>query len=172
MSTPFVGEIRVVGFNFAPKGWATCDGQILAISQNTALFSLLGVNFGGNGTSNFGLPNFQGLAPVSQGAGNGLTPYGVGENAGAPTVTLLATNLPAHNHNPFLGDEEPAQDLNPAGDLYAGAAKVTYAAPTAGAYFTPSTVQYVGNSQPHDNMAPYQALLYIIALQGIYPARN
>lgn len=172
MSTPFVGEIRVVGFNFAPKGWATCDGQIIAIQQNTALFSLLGVNFGGNGTSNFGLPNFQGLAPVCQGNGAGLTAYQVGSTAGVPNVTLQANNLPAHNHNPFTGDEEPAQDLNPAGDLYAGAAKATYAPATAGAYFTPNTVQYVGNSQPHDNMAPYQVLLYIIALQGIYPARN
>lgn len=171
MSSPFLGEIRVVGFNFAPAGWATCDGQQMSIQQNTALFSLLGVNFGGNGTTTFGLPNFQGTAPVFWGQGTGLTEYVIGETGGAQTVTITAETTPAHNHNPVYADEEGANDLTVAGDLYAIAGGNTYGPPTT-AVFSPQALQAIGGSQPHDNMAPYVVLLYVIALRGVFPARN
>ncbi|MCW3055829.1 MAG: phage tail protein, partial [Chthonomonadales bacterium] len=103
MSTPFLGEIRAVGFTFAPRGWATCDGQILGIQQSTALFSLLGTNFGGNGTSTFGLPNLQGSVPVFWGQGTGLSAYNIGEPGGTATVTLDQSTTPAHSHLPFYG---------------------------------------------------------------------
>jgi len=171
MSSPFVGEIRIVGFSYAPKGWATCDGQLIAIPQNTALFSLIGTSFGGNGTSNFGLPNFQGRVPIHQGQGNGLSPYVIGESGGLSAVTLDQTTTPTHTHNPFFGDEEPALDPSPQADLYAGAGTQIYGVPGTKT-FAPKAVQILGNSQPHDNMAPYVTLLYTIALYGVYPARN
>ncbi len=171
MSSPFLGEIRVVGFAFAPKGWATCDGQLLAIRQNTALFSLLGVNFGGDGVQTFGLPNFQGSAPMFWGQGTGLSSHAIGESGGEQSVTITQSAMPAHSHNPFYGDEEPASDIAPGGDLYAGAASNTYGTP-GGATFSPQAVQTVGSGQAHDNMAPYQTLLYVIALSGVYPSRN
>lgn len=172
MSNPFVGEIRVVGFNFAPRGWATCDGQTIAIAQNSALFSLLGVNFGGNGTSNFGLPNLQGRAAISWGQGPGLASYNMGASGGSQTVTLNQATTPAHNHNSFMGDAEPAVDLSPAADLYAGTPARTYGPISNNTTFAANAMQIQGSSQPHDNMPPYVTMLYIIALQGIYPARN
>jgi len=171
MSSPFLGEIRAVGFTYAPYGWATCDGQIMAIQQNTALFSLLGTNFGGNGTTTFGLPNLQGSVPVFWGQGAGLSDYAIGEAGGVATVTLDQTTTPSHSHIPFYGDEEPATEASPSGNLYAGPTFNAYGARTA-ATFAPQAVQILGNSQAHDNMAPYVTLLYVIALEGIFPARN
>lgn len=171
MSSPFLGEIRAVGFSYAPKGWAACDGQTLAIRQSTALFSLLGTNFGGNGTSTFGLPNLQGSVPVFWGQGTGLSSYTIGETGGSPNVTLTQPTTPAHSHNPFYGDEEPAAETSPAGNLFAGPTYNAYGAQTTST-FAPQAVQMLGNNQPHDNMAPYVALLYIIALEGIFPSRN
>jgi microcystin-dependent protein len=172
MSSPFLGEIRVVGFNFAPRGWATCDGQLLPISQSTALFSLLGTTFGGNGTTNFGLPNFQGIVPVGSGSGAGLSPYSIGETGGTSTETITPATMPAHTHNPFYGDAELAGDASPVGDLFAGASQSTYAPLTTTQRFTPKVMQLVGENQPHENMAPFQTLLYIIAMNGVFPARN
>ena len=176
MSNPFVGEIRIFGFNFAPTGWALCAGQILPISQNTALFSLLGTYYGGNGTSNFALPNLQGCAPVNQGQGAGLSPYVMGQSGGVSTVTLNANQMPAHNHN--------VQCLAAGGDsntpVNHGFAEVTagrgttnlYAASSDGTTMNATAISSAGGGQPHNNMAPYLAVNFCIALIGIYPARN
>jgi microcystin-dependent protein len=177
MSNPYLGEIRIFGFNFAPLGWATCDGQLLSIAQNTALFSLLGTNYGGNGTTTFALPNFQGDTGVQQGQGAGLSPYFVGQQSGTPTVTLNQTNLPQHNHVintqaagdskqnlhaptnvAFLGTSEPDK-------LYAKTVTPTLA-------MAPQAIGSSGQGQAHDNMQPYEVLLYCIALRGVYPPRS
>ena len=177
MSNPYVGEIRIFGFNFAPVGWATCDGQILSISQNTALFSLLGTNYGGNGTTTFALPNFQGDTGVNQGQGPGLSQYFVGQQSGTTTVTLNQNNLPQHNHvintrgagnstqglhaptsTAFLGDSDPDRLYN------------TTATPTLS--MAPQAIGSSGQGQPHDNMQPYLVLLFCIALRGVYPPRS
>lgn len=172
MSYPFIGEIRVVGFRFAPLGWLPCDGETYPVNQYPELFAVIGNTFGGDGKTNFTLPNFEVRSAIGQGKGAGLTPYAIGAKVGAQTVTLNEKQMPIHSHHPFHCDEEPAQDTNPAGDLYAGAAKVTYAARTENAAFAPQTVQTVGGGQPHDNMAPYQVLLYVIAAEGIPPKQG
>jgi microcystin-dependent protein len=177
MSNPYLGEIRIFGFNFAPLGWATCDGQLLPISQNTALFSLLGTFYGGNGTTTFALPNFQGITGVNQGQGSGLSPYSVGEQTGTTTVTLVQNNLPLHNHTintqdagvssqglhaptntAFLGNSDPDRLYNQT------------ATPTLS--MAPQAIGSSGQGQPHDNMQPYEVLLYCIALRGVYPPRS
>jgi microcystin-dependent protein len=177
MSNPYVGEVRIFGFNFAPIGWATCDGQILSISQNTALFSLLGTNYGGNGTTTFALPNFQGDTGVHQGQGSGLSPYVVGQQSGTTTVTLNQNNLPQHNHvintlaagdskqnlhaptnTAFLGTSEPDS-------LYKKTTTPTLA-------MAPQAIGSSGQGQPHDNMQPYEVLLFCIAMVGVYPPRS
>jgi microcystin-dependent protein len=178
VSDQFVGEIRVFALNFAPSGWAFCDGQLLAISQNAALFSLLGTNFGGNGTSTFGLPNLQGSVPLNWGQGPGLSSYELGEVGGEPTVTLVASTVPAHTH-PLLASPHPA-NLNfpgPQNALARSSPAEIYTLPggtpppplqplAAGALGT------VGGSQPHNNLMPYLTLNFCIALTGIFPARN
>lgn len=176
MANPFLAEIRMFGGNFAPSGWATCDGQILPISQNTALFSLLGTNFGGDGRTNFGLPNFQGSAPIGQGTGSGLSPRNVGERGGETAVTLLLNQMPAHSHgvNCVNGGGESS---TPGGNLWAeagtGRGEQIYAAAAGTAQTMNNSVfGLTGGSQPHNNMPPYLTVTFIIALQGIYPARN
>ena len=176
MADPFVAEIRIVGFNFAPKGWAACDGQILPISQNTALFSLIGTFYGGNGTSNFALPNLQGRVPLNPGQGPGSSLYDVGETGGEATVTLTTSQLPAHTHtlntDKNAGEttsptnQAPAQAaVNPRfADLYSGAA--------ANATASPSAIGSTGSGLPHNNLQPYLTLNFVIALQGIYPPRS
>jgi microcystin-dependent protein len=146
VSDQFVGEIRAFPFNFAPNGWAVCNGQLLAISQNTALFSLLGTQFGGNGTSNFALPNLQGSAPLDFGQGPGLSPRVIGETGGEQAVTLTLVQIPAHTHQ--------ATGVAANGNL------------------TTVALAPQGSSLPHDNMPPYLALNFCIALQGIFPARS
>lgn len=170
---PFLGEVRIFAGNFAPQNWALCQGQILSIAQNSALFSLLGVNFGGNGTSTFGLPDFRGRAPVHQGAGPGLTPRSVGEAGGETGVSLTGAQLPFHTH-PFQAAAGPATGTNPAGNLLAQSGRTpVYAAagvptqPMAAAAIGPA-----GNGVPHNNMQPFLALNFIICLAGIYPARG
>jgi microcystin-dependent protein len=179
MSNQYVGEIRMVGFNFAPNGWALCNGQLLAISQNTALFSLLGTNYGGNGTSNFGLPNLQGSAPLGYGNGGGLTPRIWGETGGEYTVTLLQSQMASHNHG--VACISGAGSLNspnvPANTVWAsdGTQRVPpplYAAPGTNVGMNPAAVQLTGGNQPHNNMPPYLTVNFIIALQGIYPPRS
>jgi microcystin-dependent protein len=175
MSSPFLGEIRLFAGNFAPFQWASCDGQILAISQFTALFSLLGTTYGGNGTSNFGLPNFQGSAPMGAGAGAGLTPRVLGERGGEQTVTLLMTEMPQHTHNLQSGTggarggaTTPANNF--LGSGIAGTDRI-YAPSGANSTMSPLAVSVIGSGVPHNNMPPYLCVFFIIAMAGVFPAR-
>lgn len=169
MSEPFIGEIRTFGGNFAPKGWALCNGQLLPIAQYTALFSLLGTAYGGDGKVTFGLPNLQGSAPMHWGDGPGLTPRNIGEVGGTTSVTLIQPELPAHNHA-FEASASAASALSPANNVPADA--TLYAAPPYTQAMSPSSIGVAGGSQPHENMQPYLAVTFIIALQGIYPSRG
>jgi microcystin-dependent protein len=173
MSAPFVAEIRIMGFNFPPNGWAQCNGQLMPLSQNTALFSLLGTIYGGDGKSNFALPNFEGSAPIHWGQGPGLSDYGEGEMAGEDFVTLLDSEIPAHTHN-LQRSSDTATELQPPGQSTAvGAGIGMYDAntqPTAAMAFQTLTV--MGGSQPHNDMQPYLTLNFCIALQGVFPPRS
>jgi microcystin-dependent protein len=176
MADPFVAEIRIFPFNFAPKGWAWCDGQLLPLSQNTALFSLLGTTYGGNGKSNFGLPDLQGRAPMHPGQGPGLSLHDLGETGGSETVSLIESEIPAHAHTIFAStaaaDEEGSK--NPAGAVPGGqqgsnALYTAFAAPVATA---PQALAPAGGDQPHNNMMPYLTCYFCIALQGVFPPRG
>jgi microcystin-dependent protein len=169
MSEPFIGEIRTFAGNFAPRGWALCNGQLLSIAQNTALFSLLGTSYGGNGQTSFALPNLQGNAPMHWGDGPGLTPRTIGETGGSATVTLTSAELPSHSHQ-AMASQSSASELSPSGNALGDAP--LYAAPPFGAALAPSAVAPSGGSQPHDNMQPHLGLTFIIALEGVYPARS
>jgi microcystin-dependent protein len=176
MADPFVAEIRIFPFNFAPKGWAWCDGQLLPLSQNTALFSLLGTTYGGNGKSNFALPDLQGRAPMHPGQGPGLSLHDLGETGGSETVTLLESEIPAHQHtiysSPNASDEEGAKQ--PAG-LMPGAQQGSnqiFTTLTTPAAFDPNALAPAGGDQPHNNMMPYLTCYFCIALQGVFPARG
>jgi microcystin-dependent protein len=175
MADPFVAEIRIFPFNFAPKGWAWCDGQLMPLSQNTALFSLLGTTYGGNGTSNFALPNLQGSAPVHEGNGAGLSECSLGETSGSETVTLLETEIPSHNHS--------VQAANFPGDIQAPTPLVALARSAGGNAYqnttnvnltteSPSAFAPAGGDQPHNNLMPYLTLYFNIALQGVFPPRT
>lgn len=176
MSDQFVAEIRIFPFGFAPVGWAQCNGQLLLISQNTALFSLLGTTFGGNGTTNFGLPNLQGRSALATGQGSGLSPYDLGDTGGETAVTLLGANGPAHPHN-LQADPRPATLNNPSSaNSLARSAPDIYKAP-AGAnppqQLAPSVLSAsAGGNQPHNNLMPYLTLNVCIALRGVYPPRT
>ena len=173
MSDPFVAEIRIFAGNFAPRGWALCNGQLLPISQNTALFSLLGTNYGGDGKSTFGLPNLQGAAPMHQGQGPGLSTYFVGQSGGEQSVTLLTSEMPAHTHV-VSASATDGGDRSPADERFAvGVGGInSYAAPGALAQLAPQATSPVGGSLPHNNLMPYLTLTFIIALQGIFPPRS
>lgn len=176
MSNPFVAEIRIFTGNFAPKGWAECDGQLMPISQNTALFSLVGTFYGGDGKSTFALPNLQGSAPMHWGNGPGLTQRFVGESSGVEAVTLLSSEMPAHSHAmesellsanlkvPSAGSSSLARSLG--GDIY------TDVTDTNLTTLSPVALGVAGGSLPHNNMQPFLTLNFIIALQGIFPARS
>lgn len=175
MSNPFVAEIRIVGFNFAPKGWAQCNGQLLPISQNTALFSLLGTSYGGDGKSTFGLPNFEGSAPIHQGQGAGLSQRFIGESGGEQNITLLITEMPAHSHA-AQSNTAGGNNNSPANNLWSTLGTTRTPPPL---YFNAQNTQMnplatgaAGGSQPHNNMSPYLVLNFIIAMQGVFPARN
>ncbi len=174
MADQFVAEIRIFPFNFAPRGWAWCNGQLLPLSQNTALFSLLGTTYGGNGVSNFALPNMQGNAPMHQGQGPGLSLHDLGEQGGSETVTLLQTEMPAHSHNLMANTTTSTKSI-PTGNSFAkGSSMTPYLAP-ASAPTTAMAFQAIapaGGSLPHNNMMPYLALYFNIALQGIFPPRT
>lgn len=174
MSNPFLAEIRIFAGNFAPVGWALCNGQLLPISQNTALFSLLGTNYGGNGTSTFGLPNLQGSAPLGVGQGPGLSSRVLGQSGGEPSVTLLPSQMPLHSHVPQAstagGADLPA--ANTWGEAKLGKTPLPLYATSAGVNMNASAISIAGGSQPHNNMPPFQCLNFIIALQGIFPARS
>jgi microcystin-dependent protein len=174
---PFVAEIRIFPFNFAPNGWAMCNGQILPISQNTALFALIGTFYGGNGTSNFALPNFQGVVPVHAGQGPGLSQRFIGESSGEEDVTLLATELPAHNHQlkAFVGRGADNLNAPSAGDSLTtslGGDVYVTSNPVSGQILNPNTLSPAGGNQPHNNLMPYLTLNFCIALVGIFPARS
>jgi microcystin-dependent protein len=177
MSAPFLGEIRLFAGNFAIHGWAFCNGAILPISQNAALFSILGTNYGGNGTSTFALPNLQGANPVGAGSGVGLTPYSVGENGGSSTVTLTPSLTPNHNH-PANAVDGFGQSASPGGHLWAKARVGRAAVPmysdalTSPASVKASAVQPIGGNGPHNNLPPVLAVTFIIALTGLFPSRN
>lgn len=178
MSDPFVAEIRIFGFNFAPKGWAQCNGQLLPISQNTALFSLLGTFYGGDGKSTFALPNLQGSAPMHHGQGPGLSDRVIGEVAGEQFVTLLESEMPAHAHTARADNASGLGTLlTPGGNVWANAssrrAVVNMYAPAANLrQMGFQAISPAGGSQPHNNMPPYLCLNFCIAMQGIFPPRS
>lgn len=180
MADPFVGEIRMVGWNFPPPGWALCNGQLMSISQNSALFSLLGTTYGGDGIQTFALPNLQSRVPVHQGTGIGLGTYVMGQVGGSESVTLIANQMPQHNHlmgvsnlsgsvvdptNALLaqGNSGTARAPVPISDFVSSAATGTLA---------PTAIQPAGGSQPHSNLQPYLCINFIIATQGIYPSHQ
>jgi microcystin-dependent protein len=174
MADPFVAEIRVFPFNFAPKGWAFCDGQLMPLSQNTALFSLLGTVYGGNGKSNFALPDLQGRAPMHPGQGQGLSLHDLGETGGSETVTLLQTEMPFHTHaaNASLGSAD-LQSPAPANVLAEADGPVYKVNPFGAAQtMSPQALTPAGGDLPHNNLMPYLTLNFCIALQGIFPPRG
>jgi microcystin-dependent protein len=174
---PFVAEIRIFTGNFAPTGWALCNGQLMPISQNTALFSLLGTFYGGDGKSTFALPNLQGSAPLGAGQGAGLSDRFLGEQSGVPNVTLIQTEMPAHTH--FVRCSDAAADsTSPTGNVWAvsGSRRATINQHTASTVqntlMNPLALSITGSSFPHNNMPPYLVLNFIIALQGVFPPRS
>jgi microcystin-dependent protein len=171
MTQPFVGEIRMFGGNFAPRGNAMCDGQILAISQNTALFSLLGTQYGGNGTSNFALPDLRGRSPMHQGQGTGLSQRVVGESTGAENVALLTTEMPSHTHQ-VKAVGSAGNNTSPVGNSWASSTTRPYSNQAPNTTMAPGALSPAGGNQPHNNLQPYLVVTFIIALQGIYPSRN
>jgi microcystin-dependent protein len=175
MSEPFIGEIRLFAGNFAPRGYALCNGQLLAISQNTALFSILGTTYGGNGITTFGLPDLRGRVPMHAGQGPGLTSRSLGETGGAESETLLVGQMPAHNHLAFPNNRN-ANVQNPVDSVPGKAPDPGFfyrnSADPAGGPMDAGFIGNTGGGQPHDNMQPFLAINYIIALEGIYPSRN
>jgi microcystin-dependent protein len=181
MADPFIGEIRSFPFNFAPKGWAFCNGQLLPLSQNTALFSLLGTTYGGNGQTTFGLPDLQGRTAMGQGQGPGLTDRFLGETGGATAVTLLQTEMPSHQHTvngrtvATAGSADPTGNVLSMGTWRSGSqfgVVQAYATQAPNSAMSPTAAAPAGGSQPHNNMMPYVTLNYCIALQGVYPPRS
>lgn len=174
MADPFVAEIRIFPFNFAPKGWAWCDGQLLPLSQNTALFSLLGTTYGGNGKSNFALPDLQGRAPMHPGQGPGLSLHDLGETGGSETVTLLESEIPAHSHALRASADS--------GDIFIPGPQVSLATTQGGTAYNTSTsgltpmsgnaLAPAGGDAPHNNLQPYLTFYFCIALQGVFPPRG
>lgn len=172
MADPFVAEIRIFPFNFAPRGWAFCDGQLLPLSQNTALFSLLGTTYGGNGKSNFALPNFQGNTPMFWGQGPGLSLRDIGETGGSETVSLLESEIPSHSHGMVVSSQQ-ALENSPAGQKWAAGDGINlYAPPGPIVQMSPNMLTPAGGDQPHNNMMPYLTLSFCIALQGVFPPRT
>jgi microcystin-dependent protein len=176
LSEPFVAEIRIVPFNFAPVGWALCNGQLMSISQNTALFSLLGTMYGGDGKTTFALPNLQGATPMSQGQGPGLSDHLVGESSGVEQVALTVSQIPAHSH-PLNGKNANGDQNSPSGHVPAKARTGRTGIPMyaqvagSGATMNQQAVLPSGGGQPHNNMPPYLVTNFIIALTGVFPAR-
>jgi microcystin-dependent protein len=164
MAEPFIGEVRMAGFGLAPRGWAFCNGQTLAISQNQALFSILGTTYGGDGVRTFGLPNLQSRVPIGTGPNTSLGAFG-----GEAAHTLLPNELASHVH-PFAATTSAGQDQDPTGDVPATSA--IYTAPPPTVAMASGAIGMTGGSQPHDNMQPYQVVNFIIALTGIYPTRS
>jgi len=178
MSEPFIAEIRAFGFNFSPYGWAYCNGQLMPISQYTALFSLIGTTFGGDGVSTFGLPNLKGRAPMHWGNGAGLSSYVWGQPSGTDSVTLTQSQMPQHNHAIQVAEGAGGAGENtgtPDPTTWLGNSAHTYL-DTPGAIpntqMSPKAISATGGNQPHNNMQPYLTVNFCIALDGIYPSRN
>lgn len=177
---PFVGQIQLFGFNFAPRGWAFCNGQILSIAQNQVLFALLGTTYGGDGITTFGLPDLRGRVAIGQGQGPGLQNYTIGERAGVENVTLLSTQMPMHTHQLMVSNTVGTTDTASGNYLANGAVTIARGntvpanlySTGANAQLNPNAVSIHGGNQPHENRAPFLALNYCIALVGIYPSRN
>lgn len=170
---PYIGEIRMFGGNFAPVGWAFCNGQLLSIAENDALFNLIGTTYGGDGQTTFALPDLRGRIPLHMGTGAGLTNRILGEMAGTETVTLTPNQLPVHAH-PFIGTSASASATSPANGLVASPSDIDLYRPgsTPSAALAPNAVSPAGGSQPHDNTQPFLCVSFIISLYGIYPSQN
>ena len=169
---PFIGQIQMFGFNFPPRGWAFCDGQLLPIAQNTALFAIVGTTYGGDGRTTLGLPNLQGRAPMHEGNGPGLTPRRLGEVGGVSTVTLSEAQMPQHTHT-LAGNSRAATTGNPAGAQLADAAPFTNYGPLRdNENLAPQAVANTGGSGAHNNLQPYLSLNFTIALVGLFPSRS
>ena len=174
MSEPFIGEIRMFGGNFAPRGWAFCQGQLLSIAQNSALFSILGTTYGGNGQTTFALPDLRGRYPMQSGQGPGLTPRSLGEQGGSETVTLLSTQMPQHTHS-ANASSQAGEVPEPTGAVWAADSTATvlnYRGSPIDTTMNPAAIGLAGGNQPHNNMSPFTCVNFIIALEGIYPSRN
>lgn len=173
MSEPFVGEVRMFAGNFAPRGWAFCDGQLLAVSQNDALFSLLGTIYGGDGRTTFGLPDLRGRVPIHAGSGPGLSPRRLGAKGGAENVTLTVNQLPSHSHT-FQASKEPGLLPNPSSDTVLATSNVIelFAEDSQDQNMATAAITNIGGSRSHSNLQPFLCINYIIALFGIYPSRH
>ena len=177
---PFLGEIRMVGWNFVANGWALCNGQLMPINQYSALFSLLGTTYGGNGTTTFALPNLQGRVPIHQGTGVGLSPYTIGQSSGSENITLLANQMPRHNHLMGVSNlpgavSDPTNALLAQGNSGAGRSPVpvsNYVSTAATGTLAPAAISSSGGNQPHSNIQPFLCINFIIALTGIFPPRE
>ena len=170
MANPYLGEIRMFAGNFAIQGWAFCDGQILSIAQNQALFALLGTTYGGDGQMTFALPDLRGRVPVHQGALNG-TPFTIGQSGGEEAVTLTTNQIPAHSHIPQAFASQGNQ-ASPANNVWGATPLNLYSAANPGVSMSPAAVGQAGGSQPHENMIPFLAVNFIISLFGIFPTQN
>ena len=173
MADPFLAEIRIFPFFFAPHGWAFCDGQVLPLSQNTALFALLGTTYGGDGKSNFALPDLQGRAPMHPEQGPGLSLHDLGETGGSETVTLLEAEIPAHSHAANASQADAIERI-PTGQLFATGIGIGYYAPASGGttQLSPNALTPAGGDQPHNNLQPYVTFNFCIALQWVFPPRT
>lgn len=179
MDQMYISAIAIFGFNFAPRNWAMCNGQIISIAQNTALFALLGTTYGGNGTTTFALPNLQGRVPISQFQGPGLSPYTLGEMGGEPNHTLITTEMPLHNHT-FMVNSSPGNTTVPVNGTSAigvvsdinGDGETLYNNSTPNISLMASSVGVAGGNQPHENQQPYLGLNYCICMLGVFPSRN
>lgn len=173
MASFYIGQVLLVGFNFAPRGTALCNGGIVSIAQNTALFSLLGTTYGGNGTTTFGLPDLRGRVPIHQGQGPGLANYTMGEKSGTENVTLIANQIPAHTH-PLNVNNSAATLGTPNGNFLAGKNRADpgFAATSDGSALNAASVGANSGNQPHSNLQPFLVMNYVIATQGIFPSRN
>ena len=172
MSEPFIGEIRIVGFGYPPRGWAPCNGQLLPIAQNQALFSILGTTYGGNGQTTFALPNLQGRVALSSGQGPGLSNYTLGQSAGGVVVTLNANQIPSHTHQ-AMGNNTQGTANTPTGNDWAVSAQGdNMYAPAGDTRMNPGAIGSNGGGQPHNNVQPSLSLMFVIALVGIFPSRT
>ncbi|MGA2390372.1 MAG: tail fiber protein [Candidatus Sulfotelmatobacter sp.] len=171
MGSPYIGELRLFGGNFAPLNWALCNGQLLSISENPALYQLLGTTYGGDGVTTFGLPNLQGRFPVHQGQGSGLQNYILGQTAGSETVTLVANQLPVHNHVAVGSNGSATSPANATWGSSTAAENSFGPGTSANAIMNPASIGPSGSNQSHDNMTPFLAITFIICLQGIYPTQ-